>query len=277
MMQLEHKNVGSGQAMFSVFSVALVGTIHSEHFAVLLFFYLTLYSKAYQPGREVLVPFYSLHGPTEEHPWAEVRPHAQLCLPSHVSIICSVFLTHPPILMRHCFLGVSKRNPSTHHFTPSISCCWGSSEWRRNRLPLSGIMLWVTLTQLPSCRGNVTGGGGLLDFDVVLFHTGRCHRVLLEGLSHPLCLKILLTCYILACWWESSIIFCFQVNRKHLIPTSSNDDYQSLKLTFIRWKELYRKSLILLKLFAVAKQIGNAIICKCNMLEIQNFRKIDRI
>lgn len=164
-----------------------------------LFFFLILCSQAYQPGWEVLVSFYSLHGPTEKHPWAEVRPHAQLSIPSHVSFNISVFLTHPLIPMQHCFLGGFLRNPSTHHFTPSISCCWRSTEWRWNRLPQSGIMLWVTLSQLHTCRGNATGGGGLLDFDVVLLHTGRFHRVPLEGLSHPLCLKTLLTCHILAC------------------------------------------------------------------------------
>lgn len=139
--------------------LALVGIIHSKFkggfLNASLFYYLTLYSQAYQPGREVLVPFYSQHNPTEKHPWTKVRPHTQLSFPSHVSINLVAFLTHPLILMQHCFLGGVLRNPSTHHFTPSISCCWRSSEWRRNRLPLSGIMLWVTLSQLHTCRGNV--------------------------------------------------------------------------------------------------------------------------
>lgn len=106
-------------------------------------------------------------------------------------------------------------------------------------------MLWVTVSQLHSCWGNVTGGGGLLDFDVVLFHTGRCHRVPLEGLSHPLCQKILLTCYILECWWECSIIFCFQVNRRHLQhPAITN---QSLKVTLTGANETFRNFIGLFK------------------------------
>lgn len=124
-----------------------------------LFIFLTLYSQAYQPGREVLVPFYSQHGSTEEHPWAEVRPHTQLSFPSHVSINCHVFLTYTLTLMQYCFFGGVLQNPLTHHFTPSISCCWRSSEWRQDRHPQSGIMVWVTLSQLYTCRGSATKRG----------------------------------------------------------------------------------------------------------------------
>lgn len=208
MVQLEHKNVEI-LVLFKLFSLFSLGCDYKRWIARWVFNYIfILLFNSVQPSLSA---------------WSR-GVHAVLQSPrSHRGTSVSwSSSTRPTVLSKSCeyqvqCLSHTSRcstaswggllwNPPTHHFTPSISSCWRSSEWRRNRLPLSSIMLWVMLSQLHISRGNATGGGGLLDFDVVLLHKGRCHRVPLEGFSHPLCLNILLTCHILACWWEFSVI-----------------------------------------------------------------------
>lgn len=190
--------------------------------------------------------------------------------------------TRPTVPSKSCELSTAVSFSHTHWFRCS-TVSWGVSYGTPRPI--------ISHHQSPAAEGAVNGDGvGFpylalccgsrshnythaeemlqegVGFYVVLFHTGRCHRVPLEGLSHPLCLKILLTCYILACWWESSRTFyvSIQVDRKHLQHPAITDQSPKSHLNQCE-KKTFRNYCYFLKLFIVTKQI-NTVKCNHNML-----------
>lgn len=122
----------------------------------------------------MLVPFHSQHSPTEKHSRAQVPPHTQLPLPSHVSICTKLSVSDMLSSSASDEVPAWPRNTSLHPINLQIL----KGHWMGQELasPVWHYTFGQALTIAHIQREMPWEGVGPLSMDAFVFCTGKQHH-----------------------------------------------------------------------------------------------------